>query len=266
MRSPGSFGLPDHPGRLSRTGGPPGAPGRHVGPGVFRPVLTEASGHGDRPEGGRPPRDRGHGPAGGRTVDAASVPAPRRRMTGKGRERAGAGGSAADVRPDGPAGVARKDIGARRTAGHSGARKTGGGEPDPANGTGSVRADTGHRPAGNGPRPKARGHRSRIHRGKPRGGPMPGHVRRGDATRPSIRAGVGHVSGYGKGPMAVTFRRVGRFRAAARMTMANPGHGFRHPVLHERRQARAWLRPESGNHPPDIRAGIWVYRGFQLAR
>ncbi len=57
MRSPGSFGLPDHPGRLPRTGGPPGAPGRHVDPGAFRPVLTEAPGHGDRPEGGRPPCD-----------------------------------------------------------------------------------------------------------------------------------------------------------------------------------------------------------------
>ncbi len=90
--------------------------------------------------------------------------------------------------------------------------------------------------------------------------------------------------------MAVTVRRIGRARATARMTMANPGHGFRRPILHERRQAMAWLRPESGNHPPgranrapchtgrrntrrggirgnqppDIRAGIWVYRGFQL--
>ncbi len=120
--------------------------------------------------------------------------------------------------------------------------------------------------------------------------PMPGHVRRGDATRPSIRARVGHVLGYGKGPMAVTVRRIGRVRATARMTMANPGR----PVLHERRQAGAWLRPESGNHPPgraggranralchtgrrntrrggirgnhppDIRAGIWVYRGLQV--
>ncbi len=106
----------------------------------------------------------------------------------------------------------------------------------------------------------------------------------------------GHVLGYGKGPMAVTVRRAGRVRATARMIMANPGHGFRRPVLHERRQAGAWLRPETGihppgwasgranralchtdrrntrkggirgNHPPDIRAGIWVYRSFQMAK
>ncbi len=57
MHGSGSFGLPDHPGHLPRTGGPPGAPERHVDPGAFRPVLTEAPGHGDRPEGGRPPRD-----------------------------------------------------------------------------------------------------------------------------------------------------------------------------------------------------------------
>ncbi len=281
MRSPGSFDLPDHPGRLPRTDSPPEAPGRHVDPGAFRPVLTEAPGHGDRPEGGRPPRDpvtmsgipvpasmdgpgNGRmgfpgfwigGPApdrrtgrpfrerlaragaftslsaasgerlrdrgrGGRTVDAASVPAPRRRMAGKGRERAGA---------------ARKDTDARRTAGYSGARKTGGGKPD----TGPVGI----------PAPRFgygnhigidRGRRcSRIHSGKPRGRPMPGQVRRGDATRPSIRARIGHVSGYGKGPMAVTVRRIGLVRAAARMAMANPGHGFRRPVLHERRQAGA---------------------------
>ncbi len=43
----------------------------------------------------------------GRTVVAA--PAPRRRMAGKGRERAGADGSAASIRPDGPAGAVRKD-------------------------------------------------------------------------------------------------------------------------------------------------------------
>ncbi len=135
------------------------------------------------------------------------------RVAGKGRERAGVGGSAAGIRPDGPAGLARKDTDARRTAGYSRARKTEGGEPDPASGSGSVRADTGHRPAGNGARPKARGHRPRIHRGKPRGGPMPGHVRRGDATRPSIRARVGHILGYGKGPMAVTGRRIVQVRA-----------------------------------------------------
>ncbi len=68
MHSPGSFDLPDHPGRLSRTGGPPGAPERHVDPGAFRPVLTEAPGHGDRPRGGRPPHD----PA---TVSGIPVPA-----------------------------------------------------------------------------------------------------------------------------------------------------------------------------------------------
>ncbi len=71
---------------------------------------------------------------------------------------------------------------------------------------------------------------------------MPGYVRRGHATRPSIRAHVGHVLGYGKGPMAVTVRRIGRVRTTARMTMANPGHGFHRPVLHERRQAGAGIR------------------------
>ncbi len=31
----------------------------------------------------------------------------------------------------------------------------------------------------------------------------------------------------------------GKVRAAARMTMANPGYNFRRSVLHEQRQARA---------------------------
>ncbi len=57
-------------------------------------------------------------------MDAASVPAPRRRMAGKGRERA-------VIRPDGPAKAARKDTDAHRTAGYSRARKTGGGRTGP---------------------------------------------------------------------------------------------------------------------------------------
>ncbi len=68
---------------------------------------------------------------------------------------------------------------------------------------------------------------------------IPGACRgRADGVSGPGPPGPAAVSGPGSGP-------EGPLRTAARMTMANPGHGYRRHVLHERRQARAWLRPES---------------------
>ena len=39
---------------------------------------------------------------------------------------------------------------------------------------------------------------------------MAKHIRRGNATRSSIRACVEHVFGYEKGPMAITIRSIGQ--------------------------------------------------------
>ncbi len=57
MHAPGLFDLTDHLARLSAMGDPLEALDCHVNFEVFRPVLVEALGYGERPKGGRPPYD-----------------------------------------------------------------------------------------------------------------------------------------------------------------------------------------------------------------
>ena len=89
---------------------------------------------------------------------------------------------------------------------------------DATNSSKSVWADTAYRSARNEAWLKAQGYRSNIHRKKPRGKPMAKHIRRGNATRSSIRACVEHVFGYEKGPMAITIRSIGQ-------ALNRPGQG-----------------------------------------
>jgi len=77
------------------------------------------------------------------------------------------------------------------------------------------RTDTDSRSADNGKRLTANGIVSCIHRRKP------GHIRRGNAKRSSVRAWAEHVFGYRKGPMDLTIRCIGPVLAAGRITMAN---------------------------------------------
>ena len=55
MHAAGLFDLTDHLDRLSATGDPLEALERHVDFEVFRPVVMETLGYGERPKGGRPP-------------------------------------------------------------------------------------------------------------------------------------------------------------------------------------------------------------------
>ncbi len=57
MHAPGLFDLTDHLARLSAMGDPLEVLERHVDFEVFRPVLVEVLGYGERPKGGRPPYD-----------------------------------------------------------------------------------------------------------------------------------------------------------------------------------------------------------------
>ena len=110
---------------------------------------------------------------------------------------------------------------------------------DTANRSGKVWADTGYRSARNETWLKANGFLSHIHRKKPRGKPMPKHIRRGNATRSKVRTGVEHVFAQLNGPMELSIRCIGRRRAAGRITMANLAYNFRRLIFHERRQAMA---------------------------
>ena len=82
-----------------------------------------------------------------------------------------------------------------------------------------------------------RAFKSRIHRKKPRGKPMPRHVSGANAKRPKMRACVEHVFAQRKGPMDFSIRRVGLARAEGRIATANICYDMRRAVFLGRRLA-----------------------------
>ena len=65
--------------------------------------------------------------------------------------------------------------------------------------------DTAYRSQSNERWLKAQGRVSRIHRRKPKGRPMPGNVRRGNATKSKVRARIEHVFAHQKAKWACSF-------------------------------------------------------------
>ena len=63
---------------------------------------------------------------------------------------------------------------------------------------------------------EANGFKSRIHRKKPQGKPMPKHVSRANAAKSEVRAHVEHVFARQKGPMALVIRTIGLARISHR--------------------------------------------------
>ena len=84
-----------------------------------------------------------------------------------------------------------------------------------------VWADTAYRSQANEKWLKRMGRVSRIHRRKPRGRPMPEHIRQGNATKSKVRAHVEHVFAHQKDKMGLFIRTIGIKRAAAKITLAN---------------------------------------------
>ena len=62
---------------------------------------------------------------------------------------------------------------------------------------------------------------ARLQRPKPRGKPMPTHVRRGNATRGKVRATVEHVFACQKQRLRLVVRTVGLARAQTKLGLAN---------------------------------------------
>ncbi len=100
-----------------------------------------------------------------------------------------------------------------------------------------VWADTAYRSQANEKWLKAQGRVSRIHRKKPRGKPMPDHVRRGNATKSKVRARVEHVFAQQKAKMGLFIRTIGIKRAEAKITLANLAYNMNRLIFHERRAA-----------------------------
>jgi transposase, IS5 family len=92
---------------------------------------------------------------------------------------------------------------------------------DASNTASGVWADTAYRSAANLAALAKRGLTARLQRPKPRGKPMPPHVRRGNATRGKIRAAVEHVFACQKQRLRLVVRTVGLARATSKFGLAN---------------------------------------------
>lgn len=100
-----------------------------------------------------------------------------------------------------------------------------------------VWGDTAYRSQSNERWLKSQGRVSRIHRRKPKGKPMPANVRRGNATKSSVRARVEHVFAHQKAKMGLFIRTIGIKRAEAKITLANLAFNIHRLVFHETRAA-----------------------------
>lgn len=111
-------------------------------------------------------------------------------------------------------------------AAHDGARLREG-LIDKTNLASDVWADTAYRSKQNEAFLANNGMTSRIHRKKPKNRPMPAHIKRGNATKSTIRAAVEHVFGRQKAGGALFIRTIGLSRAEASMTLANMAYNMR---------------------------------------
>ena len=103
-----------------------------------------------------------------------------------------------------------------------------------------VWADTAYRSKANEKHLADNGLRSRIHRKKPPGQPMPINVSRANGAKSKVRAAVEHVFAHQKGPMGLVVRTIGLARAKVKIGLANIVYNMRRAVwLTQRRAALA---------------------------
>jgi hypothetical protein len=99
-----------------------------------------------------------------------------------------------------------------------------------ANTASDVWADTAYRSKANEKHLADNGLRSRIHRKKPPGRPMPVNVSHANGAKSKVRAAVEHVFARQKGPMGLVVRTIGIARAAVKIGLANLSYNMRRAV------------------------------------
>jgi hypothetical protein len=105
---------------------------------------------------------------------------------------------------------------------------------DTANTAGDVWADSAYRSSKNEAWLRANMLKSRIHRRKPKGRPMPEHMAHANAAKSAIRARVEHVFAHQKNRYGLFIRTIGIARAQAKLTLANLAYNFDRLIFHER--------------------------------
>lgn len=102
-----------------------------------------------------------------------------------------------------------------------------------------VWGDTAYRSSENERLLAAQGFRSQLHRKKPKGKPMPAHIRQGNQTRSGIRAKVEHVFAVQKEQMGIFIRTIGLQRATVKLSLANMAYNIKRLVFWENRRVLA---------------------------
>ncbi len=102
-----------------------------------------------------------------------------------------------------------------------------------------VWADTAYRSKANETWLEKHGRTSRIHHKKPKGKPMPEHIRRGNATKSSVRAHVEDVFAQQRVHMGLFIHTIGIARAKAKIGFDNLGCNMQRLIFHERRATTA---------------------------
>ncbi|HYD99692.1 MAG TPA: transposase, partial [Alphaproteobacteria bacterium] len=110
---------------------------------------------------------------------------------------------------------------------------------DPDNLASGVWADTAYRSRANLALPERRGLKAEFQRRKPRGRPMPAHIRRGNARRARVRSLVEHVFAAQRHRLGLVIRTVGLARATAKLALANLAYNFTRLVWIEERTTPA---------------------------
>ena len=105
-----------------------------------------------------------------------------------------------------------------------------------ANTASDVWADTAYRSKVNEKHLADYGLRSRIHRKKPPGRPMPINVARANSAKSKVRAAIEHVFARQKGPMGLVVRTIGIARARLKIGLANLAYNMNRAVWLNRRR------------------------------
>ena len=92
---------------------------------------------------------------------------------------------------------------------------------DKTNTASDVWADTSYRSQANERHLADHGLRSRIHRKKPKGKPMPANMARANGRKSKVRSAVEHVFAHEKGPMGLVVRTISIARAAVTIGLVN---------------------------------------------
>ncbi|MBC6403875.1 MAG: transposase [Hyphomonadaceae bacterium] len=99
---------------------------------------------------------------------------------------------------------------------------------------------------------------------KPKGQPMPTHIKRANSTRSRIRALVEHPFADQKHRMGLRIRTMGLARATIKITMANMAYNLQRLIYHETQRVECARNSDYQPKMPLKRPKAGATKGVQL--